>query len=78
MARIVVWEVLGINCCVDYRKLLNGVVVRLGAFCCFYVFFYHLENLSEIQLDFLIVFQEASWYNEVNKKAHDEGCGIDV
>ena len=44
----------------------------------FYVFFYHLENLSEIQLDFLIVFQDSSWYNEVNKKAHDEGCGIDV
>ena len=75
---MVVWEVLGINCCVDYRKPLNGVVVRLGAFCCFYVFFYHLENLSEIQLDFLIVFQDSSWYNEVNKKAHDEGCGIDV
>ena len=62
---MVVREVLGINCCVDYRKPLNGVVVRLGAFCCFYVF-YHLENLSEIRLDFLIVFQDASWYNEVN------------
>ena len=54
---MVAWEVLGINCCVDYRKPLNGVVVRLGAFCCFYVFFIILKILVKSNLIFLLYFK---------------------